>query len=397
MTKNQTNIPNWRFSGNEKNYVDEVLANGFRAGSDGSMNERFERLFAEMIGISHAISFNSGTSTLHASLLALGTGPDSEVIIPALSPFMCGSSVVNAGATPVFADVDWNTFLISPYDLQEKITQKTKAIMAVHLYGQVCPMEAIMEIAKDHDLSVVEDCAQCFLGFDSIGRLGGTIGDVGSWSYESSKHLSSGEGGIIACADENLAMEIRKIGALGFKNMSADSGKIRTSREKLQDPEWTRHDRIGFNFRMSEITAAVALAQTERMRDLVDLRIEMGKDFLNVLKSSELLRPQETEAGAINSYYTFAARFDGIDHGLSWRKFRETFMAFGGDGIYAAWVPIGREPAFAEPGIGWGEAPVAEKLQGRLMQFTTNQENSEERKIQVDALLNTLKTFGDNI
>ena len=211
----------WRFDGNELKYIKEVLDNGFRAGADGAMTERVEALFAEKFNLPFAIAFNSGTSTLHAALAAFGIGPGDEVIIPNLSPIMCGIAPVFCGATPVYADVAWGDFLMDPDDVRAKITEDTKAIMPVHLYGQVCDMDAIMALAEEFDLRVLEDCAQCYLGLDAKGRVGGTIGDVGSWSFEASKHLVAGEGGMIACENETLAEDIRKFGGIGFANLTA--------------------------------------------------------------------------------------------------------------------------------------------------------------------------------
>ncbi len=387
----------WRFSGNEQKYIQEVLDNGFRAGADGAMTERVEALFAKTFNLPFAVAFNSGTSTLHAALASFGVGPGDEVIIPNLSPIMCGVTPVFCGATPVYADVDWDDFLMDPKDVRAKITEKTKAIMPVHLYGQVCDMDAILELAKEFDLYVLEDCAQCFLGADEKGRIGGTIGDAGSWSYEASKHLVAGEGGMIACKDEELAEKIRKFGGLGFANLTARSGKVRIDRDKFQNPDWQRHDVVGYNYRMSELTGAVALAQTERIRDLVDLRIAAGNGYRDLLAKSELLRPQRVPSGAINSCFTFAARFDGLDKGIAWNEFRLSFIENGGDGIYAAWQLIGDEPAFAGQGIGWGDTPVAKKLQRRIMQFTSNQRDENERNVQQEALLKTLRQFGDSI
>ncbi len=389
--------PGWRFTGNELRYLTEVLDNGFSAGADGSMVERVEALFAETMGLSYAIGFNSGTSTLHAAMVALGVGPGDEVIVPALSPGMCGFTPLHAGGRAVVVDVDRDTFLMDPADVEHRITDRTRVIMPVHLYGQVCDMDALMAIAARHGLKVLEDCAQCYLGTDPKGRIGGTIGDAGSWSFENSKHLSCGEGGIIGCDDAALAESIRKVGGLGFRNLTAASGKVRVDRDKLQDPAWARHDRIGYNYRLGGLPAAVALAQIERMRAFIDLRIAMGESFRRALAGSALLRPQATPEGAVNSHYTFAARFDGLDHGIAWQDFRKTFMSQGGDGIYAAWMPIHKEPAFRDTALAGARCPVTEWLQTRLMQFTTNQRDAAERDAQVDALIATLRHFGDTV
>jgi perosamine synthetase len=138
--------PSWRFQGNEKKYVEEVLSNGFRAGADGSFNQRLENLFSEFHNVPYAINFNSGTSALHASLLALGCKPGDEVLTPALSPLMCGLTPYYTGATPVYVDSDPETFLMDPHDIEKKITEKTKVIYVVHMYGGVCEMPLFFAI-----------------------------------------------------------------------------------------------------------------------------------------------------------------------------------------------------------------------------------------------------------
>ena len=167
----------WRFRGNETDYLTKTLDSGFSAGEDGTMVERVERLFSEKHNQKYAIGFNSGTSTLHAALNAFGVGIGDEVIVPALTPAMCGYSIWQTGGTPVFCDVKEDTFLMDPEDIKRKITDKTKAIMVVHIYGLMCDMDSIMDIANKHNLYVLEDCAQCFLAKDNNGDISGT------WTY----------------------------------------------------------------------------------------------------------------------------------------------------------------------------------------------------------------------
>lgn len=383
----------WRFSGNELKYLEEVLQSGFTAGASGSMNERLEIEFAKKHNQKFAITANSGTSTLHMALHAFGVGVGDEVIIPALTVAMCGYAVWQSGATPVYADVLPDTFLMDPMDVERKITPKTKAIMPVHIYGLMCDMEAIMKIADKHGLFVVEDCAQCFLAHDHEGRLAGTVGHVGSWSFENSKHLSTGDGGIVTTNDEEFAKKMRQFGGVGFKNITAGSGKVRISREKFQDPLWERHNTMAYNYRLPEVCAAVGLAQLERLEEFVDLRIKMGEAYISAIGRSELLIPQKIPEGYKHSYYTFGALFEGSIHGIAWQDFRKKYVKFGGDGIYAAWQTVNNEPCFRDSKIGWGEVPVAEKLQRWLMQFTANQANEAERNTQMEALHKTLKWF----
>jgi perosamine synthetase len=383
----------WRFTGNELKYLEEVLQSGFTAGASGSMNQRLEEEFAKKHGQKFAITANSGTSTLHMALVAFGIGKGDEVIIPALTVASCGYAVWHCGATPVYADVLPDTFLMDPADVERKITSKTKAIMPVHIYGLMCNMEEIMKIACKHGLFVVEDCAQSLMAHDHKGRFAGTLGHVGSWSFENSKHISTGDGGIVTTNDESLATIMRQFGGCGFKNITAASGKVRVSRDKFQDPLWERHNIMAYNYRLPEICAAIGLAQMERLEEFIDLRIKMGEGYISAIRKSELLIPQAVPSGYLNTYYTFGATFEGEKDGITWQEFRKKYMEFGGDGIYAAWQTVNNEPCFRDQKIGWGEVPVAEKLQRKLMQFTTNQANEAERLIQMEALRKTLRHF----
>ena len=390
-------VPAWRFEGNERKYLEEVLSSGFRAGSDGAFTTRLESYFSKTYGASYSVAFNSGTSTLHATLLAMGCGPGDEVLTPALTPLMCGLAPYYTGATPVFVDSMPDTFLMDPADIERKITDKTKVIFVTHMYGGVCDMDAIMVIAKKNNLMVLEDCAQCHMGRTGDGRLAGTIGDAGSWSFENSKQLTCGDGGIITCNDEKLATLIRKIGGLGFKSLTAESGKVRTDRDKLQNPDWDRFDEIGYNYRLGQMAAAVALAQMERAEYFIDLRRAMGLAYTEVLVNSELLTPQRVLDGYYHTYYTFSAKFNGEKLGVTWEEFRKKYIELGGDGIYAASKLQHQEPVFRDRNIGYGETPVAVDLQKNLMNFTTNQANEEDRNIQIEVMRKTQQYFGDTL
>ena len=385
----------WRFQGNELNYLVEVLKSGFKAGADGAFTTRLEKEFADSHKSKYAIAFNSGTSTLHAILLALGVGPGDEVLVPSLTPLMCGLTPHYTGATPVYVDVNKDTFLIDPLDIREKITEKTKAIMVVHMYGAVCDMKAIMQIAEEFDLPLVEDCAQCHRGQTESGHFAGTLGIAGSWSFENSKQLTSGDGGIVTTDDENIATKIRKIGGLGFKTLTAGAGRVRTDRDRLQNPDWERFDAIGYNYRMNQLAAAVALAQVEKQDYFIGLRKLSGKKYTQSLLGSNLLTPQKIISGNINSFYTFSAKFNTEQNDVTWYDFRKKYMEFGGDGIYAASKLLYQEPIFRDLKIGRHTTPVAEVLQKQLMNFTTNQANESEMDRQCEILRKTRKFYGD--
>ena len=392
----------WRFDEKEYKYIKEVLDSGFASSTSGSMNTRLEDAFAKKHNQNYAITFNSGTTTLHAALEAFGVGYGDEVLVTPLTVISCMNAILYCNAIPVFVDVDSDTFLMDPKDLKNKITSRTKAIMAVHLYGQVCDMTSIMKIANDHCLFVLEDCAQCYLGTHQ-GKIGGTIGDVGSWSFENSKHLTTGDGGIITADSEKIADKIRKLSCQGFRNATAKSGKIRVSKDMFQNPEYKRHDSFGFMYRLPEVAAAMGLAQLEKIDWFVDKRIKMADLYTRAIKSAKCdwLKPQKVPNGDINSYYSYALKFLHPD--ISWTSFRKKHMENGGDGIFSSWELCYLEDSIPEikkrlklMGLDnrlnteKGICPNAEALQKQIMQFTTNQKDSEEMKIQADALYETI-------
>ena len=395
----------WRFDEREYSYVKEVLDSGFGSSTSGSMNSRFEKAFSERFNMDYAVTFNSGTTTLHAALWALGVRYGDEVITTPLTVISCMNAILYCNAIPVFADVDSETFLIDPDDIERKITSKTKAILAVHLYGQVCEMDRIMAIAKKYNLKVVEDCAQCYLGTHK-GKIAGTIGDIGSWSLENSKHLTTGDGGIIACNDEKLAVTIRKLNTQGFRNATAKSGQIRVDKRVYQDPAFKRHDTFGFMYRLPEVAAALGLAQIEKIDWFVDKRKQMAEMYREVMKDSDLFHMQKIDDQDEHSYYTFAAKF--VSKEISWYEFRDKYRENGGDGVYAAWTLCYLEDSIAEikellDSIGLsgrfntekGICPNAEKIQTQLMQFTTNQKDESEMRAQAEALRKTIAYFTD--
>ena len=392
----------WRFDENEYTYVKEVLDSGFASGTSGNMNTRLERAFSERFDSKFAITANSGTTTLHAALWALGVRHGDEVIVTPLTVISCMNAILYCNAIPVFADIDPDTFNIDPNSIRKCITSKTKAIMPVHLYGQVCDMTEIMKIAKEHNIGVIEDCAQCFLGKHN-GKIGGTFGDIASWSFENSKHLTTGDGGILTCNDEEIGDNLRRLTCQGFRNATAVSGKIRASKDLFQNPNFKRHSQFGFMYRLPEVAAALGLAQIEKIDWFVQLRIQMADMYRQVIDECgcSWIKPQKIPKGDINSAYAFAATLE--NDSISWEEFRLKFIEHGGDGFYAAWTLCYQEDSisdvrdFLKP-IGLNErfntdkgiCPNAERIQKKIMQFTTNQKDVPEMKVQADALRKTI-------
>lgn len=395
-----------KYLGKELEYLAKVLAAESWSATGGSWNNALERKFAEKFGVKYAVAMNSGTSTLHAALEACGVGPGDEVISPAITVIMNSTATIHANAVPVYADVDPRTFNIDPGDVEKKITKKTKAIIPVAIYGLPPDLDPIMKLAKKHNLVVIEDNAQCMLA-KYKGRLAGTIGHMASYSFENTKHISCGEGGMVITNNEKYAEMARKIGGHGFKNLKAEEGRVRLNQDVFQNPHYKRHDVLGWNYRLPEFNAAIALAQLERIEDLIDLRIKSAKLFMDVMKQCDYLIPQFVPEGHTNTYYTLGVIYEGDKSiGVSWEEFRKAYIKNGGDGIYGAWSVPYLEPMIAERQFAkrcpWvyekvkyekGLCPKAEQVQPKIMQFKTNYRDIKLAKIKADILLKTITQF----
>ncbi len=204
-------------------------------------------------------------------------------------------------------------------------------------------MNSIMKIAKENDLFILEDNAQCFLGYYK-GQIMGSIGHASSFSFQSSKHITSGEGGIVTTDDEELALKIRRINSLGYGAVEGGIGKGKISRTDIQDPQYLRHISTGWNYRMPDLCAAVALGQLERLSEFVDMRIKVADLYRGAIEGCHWLTPQHQSEDCIRSCWSYVLKLQNSD--LSWYDFRDKYLQNGGDGIYAAWQLTYLEPAF---------------------------------------------------
>lgn len=382
----------------ERKYVLEVLDNQFETSKNSIFNNRLEKAFAEKFNSNYAIGHVNGTATMHTALAALGVSSGDEVIVPPLTMSSTSLAVLQNGSIPVFADVDPLTFNISPDSIRKVITPKTKAIITVSLYGLSPDYDEILKICKEHSLFLIEDNAECFLG-KYKGKFVGEFGDFSSFSFQASKHITAGEGGILTCNNEVFANRARQFSSLGYAGVSAKQGKI--TKNDIQSPDYNRHVVLGFNYRMSELQAACTLGQLERIEELVNRRIEVAKMFNDVVNECDFLRPQHCPEDYVNSYWTYVVVLEKQDP-KEWFKFRELWQKNGGDGYYAAWKLSYKEPYFNLDvqkinGV-WQDfssslCPNAEYLQPRIIQLKTNYWDLNEAKKQVDVLRKTLKEF----
>ncbi len=380
-----------KYLGNELKYIEKVLNSESWSATGGNWNNALEKAFCEKLGVKYAIAMNSGTATLHSALVAMGVGPGDEVISPALTVIMDSTATIHAGATPVYADVNYWTLNIDHEKIEKAITEKTKAIIAVGLYGLPPDMNAIMKIAKKHNLVVIEDNAQCISG-EWKGRLAGTMGDMASFSFENSKHLSCGEGGILVTNNEKYAEKARKMAGHGYKHLRADEGRVRLREDDFQRPDYKRIDTVGWNYRLNEFSAAIALAQLERLDELVEMRVKSASLFKEVMEECDYLKPQYVPSECKHSYYTLGVRYEGEESiGVSWLEFRKSYISNGGDGIYGACALPYQEPVFE--GKLFGNCLIAEIVQPMLMQFKTNYRDMKLVERKARALEKTIEDY----
>lgn len=388
-----------RISDLEKQYVMEALENEFATSKNSIFNNKLESQFAKLFNSKYAIGHCNGTATLHVALMACGVGPGDEVIVPSLTMSSTSIPVVLCGAVPVFADSDIDTFQISADSIEKCITNKTKAIITVSLYGLAPDYDRIIDICKKHNLFLIEDNAECFLG-KYKGKLVGEFGDFASFSFQASKHLTTGEGGMLITNNEELADKARRLNCLGYAGVSAKQGKI--TRNDIQDPNYSRHISFGYNYRMSELQAACALGQLERAQELVNRRIEVARIFDSAIEDEGVVKKQVTPNGCENSFWTYCLVLNTENPDVDWYRFRDLFQKNGGDGYYAAWKLSYNEPAFQnilQPMDNvWQKyddklCPNAEYLQKRMIQLKTNYWNIDEARSQAEILNTTIKEF----
>ena len=257
-------------NGNEKKYVNQALDNGWIS-SKGDFILEFEKQFAEYCNQSYGIATSNGTTALHLALLALGIGEEDEVIVPDLT-FVATANVVRyCGAKPVFIDVHPDYWGMNPEKIEEKVTPRTKAIIPVHLYGHPCDMDPIIALAKKHNLKIIEDCAEAHGALYKDKKVG-SFGDISCFSFYGNKILTTGEGGMCVTGDKEYA------------------DKMKIVRDHGMNPKkqyW--YDQIGYNYRMTNIQAAIGLAQFEQIEDFLKRRKQIASYYTKGMKKLEEL------------------------------------------------------------------------------------------------------------
>lgn len=275
----------------EQEAVQDVLASGQIA--SGPKVKAFEQAFANYVGAKHAIAVCNGTAALHAALAGLGLPPGSEVILPDFSFIASANSILLAGHRPVFADIDPQTYTLDPGALKKAVTKKTRAIMPVHLYGQPADMDPIREFARQHDLAVVADCAQSH-GATYGGKMVGTLGDVGCFSFYATKNMTTGEGGMVTTSLDGLAETVRSF---------VNQGRAAGAQFGTYD-----HVRIGHNFRMTDVAAAMGLVQLDKLEDWNARRKAVAGRYTKSFRDLPNITVPEVRMGSTHAWHQYTVR-----------------------------------------------------------------------------------------
>ena len=330
-------FPVWPVFGEpEERRLLEVLHGGKWGKIGADQVVAFERAFAAYHQTRHGVAVVNGTTGLRLALLAMGIEAGAEVIVPPFTFLATASAVVEANATPVFADIELETFNIAPAAIEAAITPRTRAVIPVHLGGLPANMDAIMEIARRHDLVVIEDCAHAH-GAEYRGRRVGSIGHMSMFSFQSSKNLNCGEGGIVLTSDDELAARLWSI-----HNCGRQPGRA-----------WYEHFILGGNHRLGEFQGAILNAQWERFEEQAATREANGRYLDRCLAAIPGIHPQARDADCTrHAYHLYSMRLDPAQLGVTRERFLEALRAEGIPAAPAYPVPLYRQPLFEHARFG---------------------------------------------
>lgn len=240
----------------------------------GPKTEEFERLVADYIGVKHAVAVSSGTAALHLIVKALGIGPGDKVLVPSFTFVASANVILYEGATPVFVDIEPETYNLDPEDLKRKLTPRTKAIMVVDVFGHPAEWDEILSIAEKHNLKVIDDSCEA-IGAEYKGRKLGQFGDAAAFAFYPNKQMTTGEGGVIVTNNDEIARLCRSLRNQGRGEMGS----------------WLEHERLGYNYRMTEMSAALGVSQLKRIETLLAKRERVAQMYTERLSELELVRP----------------------------------------------------------------------------------------------------------
>lgn len=331
--------------GNEKRYLNECIDSGWIS-SEGPFVARFEREFAATVERQHGVAVANGTAALEVAVRALRLGPGDEVIMPSFTIISCCQAVVQSGATPVLVDSDPLTWNMDIAQVEARITPRTRAIMAIHIYGLATPMAPLQALAQRHGLRIIEDAAQA-IGLTHEGKPCGSFGDISIVSFYPNKHITTGEGGMVLTNDQELADRCRALANLCF-----------------QPQQRFVHEELGWNYRMTNLQAAVGCAQLEQLPSHLRRKREIGRLYDRLLQGCPLQLPLTAAQGTENLYWVYGLVLPD-DLPLTAAEVMKR-LAAQGIGCRPFFWPMHQQPVFQHMGLFPNHhLPVAERLARR--------------------------------
>ena len=372
------------FGEEEEAFVLAALRSGCLSRNGGTMVPRLEQEFAAAIGVKHAVACSSGTACVHLAIAALDLEPGDEVIVPPITDIGSILPVLWQNAIPVFADVDPLTMVLDPASVEANITERTKAVVAVHLAGNCCEMDALVAICRRHGIVLIEDASQAYWA-EYKGKRAGSMGDMACFSLQQSKHITCGEGGLMVTSNADYA---RRALLFSDKAWPRDSGTLGSCRFLF----------LSQNYRMSELNGAVALAQLRKVEGIVARRRERAEQLIHELEGVEGVAAPWTSAEVKHSYWLFMLRITASE--IDTQAFGDALVAEG----VSAWVryivdPLYLSPIFTEPRTyghsGYpltqygrqvyqrGLCPESEKALARVIAIQWNENYSEDQVRQI--------------
>jgi perosamine synthetase len=323
--------------------VEEAVRSGWISGSKGSFIDKFEVEFSRYCGVKYGVACSNGTTALHLATASLGLDPQDEVIVPAFTNIATVLSVVYVGARPVLVDSDPEIWGIDPAKVERKITDRTKAIIPVHIYGHPVEMDEVMKLARDYKLMVIEDAAEAHGSLYKGKKVGG-IGQIGCFSFYANKIITTGEGGMVVTNDDSLHSKIKALSNLAYSDVAR-----------------YQHEEIGFNYRMSNIIAALGYSQLSRIEECISRKRRMAERYNSLLRGIGSIQLPVEKSWAKNVYWMYGIVLQDF-FGMTRDQLKD-FLAQRGVETRSFFYPMHLQPAFNKRGMFIGEKyPVSELL-----------------------------------
>ena len=344
----------------------------------GPKIQEFEKALADYVGAAHAAAVSSGTAALHCAMYSIGIGPGDEVILPPMTFAATANCVVYQGGTPVFADVDPNTLLIDPIKVEEKITDRTKAIISVDYAGQPCDYDRLRGIAEKYNLVLVADGCHA-LGAEYKGNKVGTLADLTVFSFHPVKHITTGEGGLVVTDDETIISKIRQFRNHGIETDFRQRETSGTWYYEMVD--------VGYNYRITDIQCALGVSQLRKLPQFINRRRQIASRYRKAFLSSDI-EPLEIRSGVGHAWHLFAVK-------IAFNKLRLDRNAFfknlrkDGIGVNVHYIPVHLHPFYRKhfsthPGM----CPISEKAYDQILSIPIHPRMTDD---EVDYIIDRLK------